>query len=217
MEHVKIACKASRLHFAGGGPGFTLAHPKFYKIILLGKGGARLGQIAVWLCIVIAILAAASGTAAFFLGMTYRKNKAESEIGSAEQEAKRIVADAVKSAEAKKRNRAGGQGRTAPPERRIGKKEAQQPAQRDPASGKARAPKGGKPGKKLESMERKENQADQKTKRLKSACRGRGREKSQFDMLEKISNFTVDQAKEYLLNNLESELTHEKGCKDPGV
>ena len=55
-----------------------------------------MGQIAVWLCIVIAILAAAAaGTAAFFLGMTYRKNKAESEIGSAEQEAKRIVADAV--------------------------------------------------------------------------------------------------------------------------
>ena len=46
-----------------------------------------MGQIAVWLCIVIAILAAAAaGTAAFFLGMTYRKNKAESEIGSAEQE-----------------------------------------------------------------------------------------------------------------------------------
>ena len=63
-----------------------------------------MGQIAVWLCIVIAILAAAAaGTAAFFLGMTYRKNKAESEIGSAEQEAKRIVADAVKSAEAKKK------------------------------------------------------------------------------------------------------------------
>ncbi len=60
-----------------------------------------MGQIAVWLCIVIAILAAAAaGTAAFFLGMTYRKNKADSEIGSAEQEAKRIVADAVKSAEA---------------------------------------------------------------------------------------------------------------------
>ena len=51
-----------------------------------------MGQIAVWLCIVIAILAAATaGTAAFFLGMTYRKNKAESEIGSAGQEAKRIA------------------------------------------------------------------------------------------------------------------------------
>ena len=48
-----------------------------------------MGQIAVWLCIVIAVLAAAiAGSLAFFLGFTYRKNKAEAEIGSAEQEAK---------------------------------------------------------------------------------------------------------------------------------
>lgn len=39
----------------------------------------------------------------FFLGFTYRKNKAEAEIGSAEQEAKRIVSDAIKSAEARKK------------------------------------------------------------------------------------------------------------------
>ena len=63
-----------------------------------------MGQIAVWLCIVIAVLAAAiAGGLAFFLGFTYRKNKAEAEIGSAEQEAKRIVSDAIKSAEARKK------------------------------------------------------------------------------------------------------------------
>ena len=63
-----------------------------------------MGQVAVWLCIVIAVLAAAAaGVVAFLLGVNYRKNKAEAEIGSAEQEAKRIVADAIKSAEAKKK------------------------------------------------------------------------------------------------------------------
>ena len=40
---------------------------------------------------------------AFFLGITYRKKIAEREIGSAEDEAKRIVNEAIKSAEAKKR------------------------------------------------------------------------------------------------------------------
>ena len=63
-------------------------------------------------------------------------------------------------------------------------------------------------------MERKENQIDQKNKkadeRLKEA---EAVKKSQFDMLEKISSFTVDQAKEYLLNNLENELTHEKAVR----
>ena len=58
----------------------------------------------VWLCIVIAILAAAvAGAVAFVLGFAYRKNKAEATIGSAEQEAKRIIGDAVKAAEAKKK------------------------------------------------------------------------------------------------------------------
>lgn len=32
-------------------------------------------------------------------------------------------------------------------------------------------------------------------------------------MLEKISGYTADQAKEYLLTNLENELTHEKALK----
>ena len=63
-----------------------------------------MGEIAVWLCIVIAVAAAAAaGAAAFFLGVTHRKNQAEAAIGSAEQEAKRIVSDAIKTAEAKKK------------------------------------------------------------------------------------------------------------------
>lgn len=36
---------------------------------------------------------------------------------------------------------------------------------------------------------------------------------SQLDMLEKISEFTKEQAKEYLLSNLENELVHEKAVK----
>lgn len=37
--------------------------------------------------------------------------------------------------------------------------------------------------------------------------------KGQFEMLERISGFTAEQAKEYLLGNLENELTHEKALK----
>ena len=44
-----------------------------------------------------------SGIVFFLVGMMYRKNVAEKEIGSAEEEAKRIVADAIKTAEAKKK------------------------------------------------------------------------------------------------------------------
>src|SRR5699024_3244526 len=37
--------------------------------------------------------------------------------------------------------------------------------------------------------------------------------KGQMEMLERISGFTAQQAKEYLLNNLENELVHEKAVK----
>ena len=44
-----------------------------------------------------------SGIVFFLVGMMYRKNVAEREIGSAEEEAKRILNEAIKSAENKKR------------------------------------------------------------------------------------------------------------------
>ena len=37
--------------------------------------------------------------------------------------------------------------------------------------------------------------------------------KSQFEVLERISGFTMEQAKDYLLKNLENELVHEKAVK----
>ena len=172
-------------------------------------------QISLWLCIIIAAAAAVlAGLLAFFFGMSYRKNKAESAIGSAEQEAKRIIGDAVKTAEAKKKEivlegkdevhrlRTDSEKELADrrkeiqhQERRISQKEENL-------------------DKKLENVERKEEQADQKNKkadeRLKEA---EAVKKSQFDMLEKISSFTVEQAKEYLLKNLEDELVHEKAVK----
>ena len=53
--------------------------------------------------VVAVVLAAISGTICFRLGISYRKKIAEEKIGSAETEAKRIVDDAVKTAENKKR------------------------------------------------------------------------------------------------------------------
>jgi len=174
-----------------------------------------LGQIPVWLCVLIAVLAAVlTGGAAFFLGINYRKSKAEAAIGSAEEEAKRIVGDAVKTAEAKKKeivlegkdeiHRLRNESEKELSDRR---REIQHQERRNLQKEESLE-------KKLESMERKEGQIDQRNKkaeeRLKEAEAVR---KSQFDMLEKISSFSMEQAKEYLLNNLENELIHEKAVK----
>ncbi len=169
----------------------------------------------VWLCIVIAILAAAvAGVVAFVLGFAYRKNKAEATIGSAEQEAKRIIGDAVKAAEAKKKeivlegkdeiHRLRNESEKELADRR---KEIQHQERRILQKEESLE-------KKRENAERKEEQIEQKNKKAEERLREAEQvKKSQFEMLEKISSFSVEQAKEYLLNNLESELVHEKAVK----
>ena len=169
----------------------------------------------VWLCIVIAILAAAvAGAVAFVLGFAYRKNKAEATIGSAEQEAKRIIGDAVKAAEAKKKeivlegkdeiHRLRNESEKELADRR---KEIQHQERRILQKEESLE-------KKRENAERKEEQIEQKNKKAEERLREAEQvKKSQFEMLEKISSFSVEQAKEYLLNNLESELVHEKAVK----
>ncbi len=172
-------------------------------------------MISVWLCVLIAVLAAALvGALAFVFGMNYRKNKAESTIGSAEEEAKRIIGDAVKSAEAKKKeivlegkdeiHRLRNDSEKELADRR---KEIQHQERRI-------LQKEENLEKKLENIERKEDQVDQKNKKAEERLQeAEAVKKSQFDMLEKISSFSVEQAKEYLLKNLESELVHEKAMK----
>ena len=61
----------------------------------------QMNLILAIILIVVALLA--GGAVGIMLGINIRKNTAEKEIGSAEDEAKRIVADAIKTAEAKKK------------------------------------------------------------------------------------------------------------------
>ena len=58
-------------------------------------------HIAVFIAILLGCVVV-SGAIAFFAGVSHRKKVAELQIGSAEQEAKRIVSEALKTAEAKK-------------------------------------------------------------------------------------------------------------------
>jgi len=174
-----------------------------------------LNGIAVWLCIVIALAAAVvAGCAAFFFGVYYRKAQAEAAIGSAEQEAKRIVGEAVKTAEAKKKeivlegkdevHRLRNESEKELADRR---KEIQHQERRILQKEETLE-------RKLESVDRKEEQAVEKNKKAEERLReAESVKKSQFDMLEKISSFSQEQAKEYLLKNLENELVHEKAVK----
>lgn len=166
--------------------------------------------------VVIIVLACAALTAVlgFFAGVNHRKKIAELAIGSAEQEAKRIVSDAIKTAEAKKKeavlegkdeiHRLRNESEREVNERR---KEVQRQERRIQQKEETL-------DKKLESLEAKEELLNNKNKQAEERLvEAEAVKKSQFDMLERISGFTTEQAKEYLLKNLEDELAHDKAVK----
>lgn len=160
------------------------------------------------------VCAAAAGAVAFFAGANHRKKTAELAIGSAEQEAKRIVSDAIKTAETKKRE-AVLEGKDEihrlrnESERELNdrRKEVQRQERRIQQ-------KEENLDKKLEALEAKEEVLSDKCKQAdERLAEAEAVKKSQFEMLERISGFTVEQAKDYLLKNLEDELTHDKAVR----
>lgn len=174
-----------------------------------------MGMVPVYVCIIIAVICVIiSAAVAFAAGMAHRKKTAEFTIGSAEQEAKRIVSDAIKTAEAKKKE-AVLEGKDeihrqrTEAEREINdrRKEVQRQERRIQQKEETL-------DKKVESLEAKEEILDNKNKAAEQRlAEAEAVKKSQFDMLERISGFTVEQAKDYLLKNLEDELTHDKAVK----
>ncbi|EJF42175.1 YmdA/YtgF family protein [Clostridium sp. MSTE9] len=135
-------------------------------------------------------------------------------IGSAEQEAKRIVSDAIKAAEAKKKetilegkDEIHRQRTESERELNERRKEVQRQERRIQQKEETL-------DKKLEGLESKENAINTKNKKAdERLAEAEAVKKSQFDMLERISGFTVEQAKEYMLKSLEDKLTHEKAVK----
>ena len=172
-------------------------------------------MVPIVLTVVIAVVCAAvAGAVCFVLGVAHRKKTAEFTIGSAEQEAKRIVSEAIKNAEAKKKeavlegkdeiHRLRNESEKELNDRR---KEVQRQERRVQQKEETL-------DKKIESLENKEEvlsgKIRQDEERLEEA---EAVKRSQFEMLERISGFTMEQAKEYLLKNLEDELTHDKAVK----
>lgn len=66
----------------------------------------------------------------------------------------------------------------------------------------------------MESLEQKEDAIAEKKQQAEAfLLEAEGIKANQFEILERISGFTAEQAKEFLLKNLENELVHEKAAK----
>ena len=159
--------------------------------------------------------------AGLFIGILacilYRNKKAKDDkakIANAEEEALRIINDAIKSAESKKREatleakeeilRSRKEYEKEEKERRadLQKKERRLQQKEEKIDRKTDAIE-----KKEEALAQKHAALDKENEEIKIIKR------SQTEMLERISGFTADEAKKYLIEQVESEVTHETALK----
>lgn len=168
-----------------------------------------------WIAILLIVLAAAAAAVvAFMAGVNHRKKIAEAEIGSAEQEAKRILSEALKTAEARKKELVLEGKEEVHRLRSESEREINDRRREIQRQEKRMLQKEESYEKKLTNLENKEEAIEKKNKKADERLEeAEAVKKSQFDMLERISSFTMEQAKEYLLSNLENELSHEKAVK----
>ncbi|MCI6926153.1 MAG: ribonuclease Y [Butyricicoccus porcorum] len=147
-------------------------------------------------------------------GIAYRKNVAEKEIGSAEEEAKRIINDSIKAAESKKREA------VLEAKEEIHKSRAD--LEREIKERRSEVQKTERRlTQKEETLDRKTDAAEQKneelTRRLakvqKSQEEAEQYKQQQLERLESISGLTREEAKDFLVNSIEQEAQHDAAIK----
>ena len=150
------------------------------------------------------------GIATFGLGVSYRRKVAEVEIGSAEEEAKRILNDALKAAENKKREilleaKEETHRSRAECDRDIKERRSEIQRQEHRLQQKEESL-----DKKLDNIEQKEERLAQKSKDIDALREKLSRQhEEQMHELERISGMSVEEAKKILLQNVEEEVRHE--------
>jgi len=148
------------------------------------------------------------------VGIQQRKKTAEREIGSAEEEAKRIINEAYKSAESKKREalveakeeilRARNEHEREVRERRADLQRQEHRLQQKEET----------LDRKTENIERKEEQLAARLAKLEATqAEAEQIRRSQLEELERISGYTAEEAKSYLLKQLEEDVVHESAMK----
>ena len=161
--------------------------------------------------IIIAVVCLIIGV---IIGFLYRKNVADKEIGSAEQEATRIINDAIKSGETKKR-------------------EAILEAKDEIHKSRTEADREIKERRnEVQKLERRLNQKEETLDKKNDAVERKGEELNrriaevqqsqeevgkirdeQLSVLERISGFTREEAKDYLVQSIEQEAQHDAALK----
>ena len=164
--------------------------------------------------IVAAVAAVVAFVVGFPIGIQYRKKVAEKEISSAEEEATRILNEAIKGSESKKREVLLEAKEEILKSRADYEKEVKERRADLQKQERRLQQKEENIDRKTDAIEKKEEALSQKHEALqREQDEIKLIKRSQTEMLERISGFTADQAKAYLIQQVESEVTHETAMK----
>jgi len=162
--------------------------------------------------VVIAIVVTA--IAAFPLGILWRKKVAEKEISSAEEEARRIINESIKSAESRKREALVEAKEEILKARNEYEKEVKERRAELQKQENRLNQKEENLDRKTENMERKEETLNRKLAEEEMVREELERmKKSRLEELERISGLTSEEARALLIQELEDEVTHEEALK----
>jgi ribonuclease Y len=160
------------------------------------------------IAIVIALIIAVPVTAA--ITITYRKKIVEAKIGSAEEKAREIIDDALKTAESKKREALLEAKEESLKAKNEFEKESRERRAELQRMEKRVINKEEVVDRKADALEKKENALSHKESSLdKQRAKVEEMQAKQLQELERISGLTSEQAKEYLLKTVEDEVKHE--------
>ena len=166
------------------------------------------------LCLILSIAAVVLCAVFFAAGILYRKKVAEKQIGSAEEEAKRIINEAIKGGENKKREmlleaKEEIHKSRSEYEREVKERRAEVSKQERRLQQKEEAL-----DKKINLHEKKEDELAKKIAAIdKKQEEVDSLKRSQMEVLEKISGLTQEEAKAYILKGVEENVRHETAMK----
>ncbi len=149
-----------------------------------------------------------------FGGYLYRKQVAEKEIGSAEQEATRIVNDAIKSAETKKREAILEAKDEIHKNRTEAEREIKERRNETQKLERRLAQKEETLDRKTDALEQKNEELSRKLQQVQKTQESCEQLKNdQIAALERISGLTREEAKDYLVSSIEQEAQHDAAVK----
>ena len=167
------------------------------------------------IAIVVAVVAAVvSGFVCFFAGSAYRRKTAEAKLGSAEEEAKRIVNDAIKAAEQKRKETVIEAKDEALRMKTEADKEIKERRSELSRQERRLDQKEEALDKRVAAFEQKEEEQRQRSELVEAKLDELEQLKlRQLEKLETIAGLTQEDAKQLLLNRLDQDLTHEKAMR----